>query len=202
MVWVNHSLTEIVFLLDRSGSMGGLESDTIGGFNSFVEKQRQQEGETVVTAVLFDHIYELLWNGIDAAKAKLTEEQYYVRGSTALLDAIGKTILDVSYRLSRTSDALKPGKVIFVITTDGMENSSREFTYKKVRELIKHHQEKYGWEFVFLGANIDAVQEAESMGIARDNAFNFEATKDGVEKMYCCLSKTVSERRRRPGKRQ
>jgi len=160
---MNMNLTEIVFLLDRSGSMGGLESDTIGGFNAFIEKQSQLEGETIVTAVLFDDRYEMLWNGVKATEAKLTNKEYYVRGCTALLDAVGKTILDLGYRLSKTDEEKRPGKVIFVITTDGLENASREFTYEKAKELIKHQQEKYNWEFIFLGANIDAAKEADSM---------------------------------------
>jgi hypothetical protein len=196
MISMNMNLTEIVFLLDRSGSMGGLESDTIGGFNAFIEKQRQLEGETIVTAVLFDDRYEILWNGIDAHKVKLTDKEYYVRGCTALLDAMGKTILDVGHRLSQISKDERPGKVIFVITTDGLENASREFTYEKVKELIKHQQEKYCWEFIFLGANIDAAKEANSIGIAMDNAYNFEASKNGVENMYCVVSEAVTEKRR------
>jgi hypothetical protein len=196
MISMNMNLTEIVFLLDRSGSMGGLESDTIGGFNAFIEKQRQLEGETIVTAVLFDDRYEILWNGIDAHKVKLTDKEYYVRGCTALLDAVGKTILDVGHRLSQISKDERPGKVIFVITTDGLENASREFTYEKVKELIKHQQEKYCWEFIFLGANIDAAKEANSIGIAMDNAYNFEASKNGVENMYCVVSEAVTEKRR------
>lgn len=175
--------------------MGGLESDTIGGFNAFIKKQSQLEGETIVTAVLFDDRYEILWNGVDANKAKLTDKEYFVRGCTALLDAVGKTILDVGYRLSKTSEDERPGKVIFVITTDGLENASREFTYNKVKELIKHQQEKYCWEFIFLGANIDAAKEADSIGISMDNAYNFEASKTGVEKMYCMVSEAVLEKR-------
>ncbi|EEG78892.1 vWA domain-containing protein [Dethiobacter alkaliphilus] len=190
------NLTEIIFLLDRSGSMGGLETDTIGGFNAFIEKQRQLEGNIIVSAILFDDRYEMLWNGIKAEKAVLTENEYYVRGSTALLDAVGRTILDVGYRLARTNEQKKPGKVIFVITTDGLENASREFTYEKVKELIKHQQKKYNWEFIFLGANIDAAREADSIGIATENAFNFEATKSGVESMYCMVSEAVSEKRK------
>ena len=189
------NLTEIIFLLDRSGSMRGLESDTIGGFNAFIESQNQLEGETIVTSVLFDDKYEILWNGIDASKVKLTEKEYYVRGCTALLDAVGKTILDVGARLSKTDEDERSSKVIFVITTDGMENASREFTYEKVREFIKHQQEKYNWEFIFLGANIDAAKEANNIGIGMDNAYNFESSKDGVEKMYCMVSKVVAEKR-------
>jgi uncharacterized protein YegL len=192
---MNKNLTEIIFLLDRSGSMAGLESDTIGGFNGFIKKQSQLEGETLVTTVLFDDEYEVLWNGIAANQAKLTEEEYYVRGSTALLDAVGKTILDVGYRFSKTSEEQKPGKIIFVITTDGQENASKEFTYKKVKELIGHQQEKYNWEFIFMGANIDAAKEAESIGITMDNAYNFEASEKGVEKMYNIVSEAVMEKR-------
>ncbi|MDP4180118.1 MAG: vWA domain-containing protein [Bacillota bacterium] len=189
------NLTEIIFLLDRSGSMGGLESDTIGGFNAFIGKQKQLDGKVVVTTVLFDDKYEILWNGIEIDKAKLTEKEYYVRGCTALLDAVGKTILDVGLRLSKTVENKKPGKVIFVITTDGLENASREFTYEKVRELIKHQQDKYSWEFIFLGANIDAAKEADNIGICKENAYNFEASKDGVKSMYRMVCKAVSEKR-------
>ncbi|WP_066319643.1 vWA domain-containing protein [Bacillus sp. FJAT-29814] len=192
---MNTNLTEIIFLLDRSGSMAGLESDTIGGFNGFIEKQKQMEGDTLVTAVLFDDQYEILWNGIKAEQTKLTKRDYFVRGMTALLDAVGKTILDVGYRLAKTPEEDRPGKVIFVITTDGMENASREFTYEKVKELIKHQQEKYNWEFIFLGANIDAAEEADSLGIDVANAFSFEASEKGVEIMYNMVSEAVSERR-------
>jgi hypothetical protein len=193
---VNKNLTEIVFLLDRSGSMSGLEQDTIGGFNAFIEKQCQLEGDTVLTTVLFDDKYEILWNGIEAKKAKLTDKDYYVRGTTALLDAVGKTILDVGYRLSNMNEDQKPGKVIFVITTDGMENASSEFNYEKIQQLIKHQQEKYSWEFIFMGANIDAVKEAESIGIQMDNAFNFEATETGVEEMYSVMCEAVTMKRK------
>jgi uncharacterized protein YegL len=195
MNWMNKNVTEIIFLLDRSGSMSGLESDTIGGFNAFVKKQSQQEGETLVTAVLFDDQYEVLWNGSNARDVKLTEREYYVRGCTALLDAVGQTILDVGHRLSKTNEAQKPSKVIFVITTDGMENASREFTYGKVKELIKHQQEKYNWEFIFMGANIDVVREADSLGIETDNAYNFEASEKGVEMMYNTVCEAVLEKR-------
>jgi hypothetical protein len=195
MIELNSNLTEIIFLLDRSGSMGGLESDTIGGFNAFIENQRKLEGKTLVTGVLFDDQYEVLWNGAEAEKVKLTAEEYYVRGCTALLDAVGKTILDVGYRLSKTNEDNRPGKVIFVITTDGFENASREFTYNKVKELIKHQQEKYHWEFIFLGANIDAEREADNLGILSDIAFSFEASEAGVESMYKMVCEEVSERR-------
>jgi uncharacterized protein YegL len=192
---MNNNLTEIIFLLDRSGSMAGLESDTVGGFNAFVKKQSQLEGETILTTVLFDDQYEVLWNGIDAREVKLTEDEYYVRGMTALLDAVGKTILDVGYRLAKTNEERKPGKVIFVITTDGMENASSEFTYGKVKELIQHQQEKYNWEFIFMGANIDVAKEADSLGIHIENSFTFEASEKGIENMYEIVSESIMEKR-------
>jgi hypothetical protein len=181
MIDMNRNLTEIIFLLDRSGSMGGLESDSIGGFNAFIENQRKLEGKTLVTGVLFDDQYEVVWNGAEAEKVKLTAEEYYVRGCTALLDAIGKTILDVGYRLSKTNEDNRP--------------ASREYTYKKVKELIKHQQEKYNWEFIFLGANIDAEKEADSLGINIENAYSFEASEVGVECMYKMVSEAVTEKR-------
>ncbi|WP_430788332.1 vWA domain-containing protein [Virgibacillus flavescens] len=192
---MNNQLTEIIFLLDRSGSMSGLEADTIGGFNALVDKQCKLEGETVLTAALFDDQYETIWSGIDANKVKLTEENYFVRGSTALLDAIGKTILDVGQRLSETSEERKPGKVLFVITTDGMENASREFSHKKVKEMIQHQKDKYDWEFIFIGANIDAAEEADQVGISSNDAYSFEASSKGVEKMYSMVSEELSYRR-------
>lgn len=192
---MNNNLTEIIFLLDRSGSMAGLESDTVGGFNAFVKKQSELDGETILTTVLFDDEYEVLWSGIDAKSAKLTEDEYFVRGTTALLDAVGKTILDVGYRLSKTNEDRRSGKVIFVITTDGMENASREFTYEKVKELIQHQQEKYSWEFIFMGANIDVAKEADSLGINLENSFNFEATEKGIENMYEMVSESITEKR-------
>lgn len=185
--------TEIIFLLDRSGSMGGLEDDTIGGFNGFVKRQCQMEGETKLTAVLFDDEYEILWNGVDARVVNLTNDHYFVRGCTALLDAIGKTILNVGSRLSKTREEERPEKVIFVITTDGMENASREFTYSKVKELIQHQQEKYNWEFIFMGANIDAAKEADHIGINTENAYHFEASSEGVEKMYNLVCDAVMD---------
>ena len=175
--------------------MAGLESDTVGGFNAFVKKQSKLAGETILTTVLFDDEYEVLWNGIDAMEAKLTEDEYYVRGTTALLDAVGKTILDVGYRLAKTKEDRRPGKVIFVITTDGMENASSEFTYGKVKELIQHQQEKYNWEFIFMGANIDVAKEADSLGINVENSFKFEASEKGIESMYETVSESIMEKR-------
>lgn len=192
---MNNHLTEIIFLLDRSGSMAGLESDTIGGFNSLVKKQCQEEGETMLTAALFDDQYEVLWNGVDANCTRLTEKDYYVRGCTALLDAVGKTILDVGHRLSKTKKESRPGKVLFVITTDGMENASQEFPHRKIKEMIQHQEEKYGWEFMFIGANIDAIEEAGNVGISIENAYSFEASSVGVEKMYSMVNEELSIKR-------
>lgn len=190
------NLTEIIFLLDRSGSMAGLEDDTIGGFNAFIDKQKRLKGKTIVTTVLFDHEYEILWNGVDANEIKLTDKEYYVRGSTALLDAVGKTIVDVNRRLAKANDDERPDQIIFIITTDGMENSSHEFTYKKIKQLIKHQQEKYDWKFIFLGANIDTGKEADNIGIHKNNAYNFEASESGVQYMYDIVHGSVSEMRK------
>jgi len=180
---MNHNLTEIVFILDRSGSMGGLESDTIGGFNGFVKKQADL-GQTSLTTVLFDDQYEILHNGIDAENVVLTGDEYFTRGSTALLDAVGKTINDVGKRLSETPEASRPGKVIFVITTDGLENASREFSYNEVKKMITHQSEKYGWEFVFMGANIDVAKEGNKLGIKANRSFCFAATPVGISSLY------------------
>ena len=193
---MNENLTEIIFVLDRSGSMAGLELDTIGGFNSFVARQTQQEGDVRITAVLFDDKYELLWTGVTASQAVLTKREYFVRGCTALLDAVGKTILNVGCRLAETNEDERPGKVIFVITTDGLENASREFTYEKVRKLIQHQKEKYGWEFIFLAANIDVEHEADNLGINLGEAYSFEASKAGVKKMYCVVIDAVTQLRK------
>lgn len=191
---MNQNLTEIIFLLDRSGSMSGLESDTIGGFNSFVKTQSML-GDTLLTTVLFDDKYEILHNGIDARGVTLTKKEYYTRGSTALLDAVGKTIIDVGFRLSGTEEADRPHKVIFVITTDGLENSSREFTYNNVNQMITHQRERYSWEFIFMGANIDVAKESTKLGISPDLAMCYEASEHGTQNMYQKVSCMVSEMR-------
>ena len=180
---MNDNLTEIIFLLDRSGSMGGLESDTIGGFNGFV-KQQAEIGDTRITTVLFDDHYELLHNGVKAEEAFLTDKEYFTRGYTALLDAVGKAIVDVGTRLSDTDESERPGKVIFVITTDGQENSSKEFSYDRVKEMIEHQKSKYNWDFIFMGANIDVTAEGSRLGIAPDMAIAYEATVAGTANMY------------------
>jgi uncharacterized protein YegL len=184
---MNQDLTEIVFILDRSGSMGGLENDTIGGFNGFVKKQAEA-GQTSLTTVLFDDRYEILHNGVDARNITLTDREYFTRGSTALLDAVGKTINDVGRRLNETAEETRPGKVIFVITTDGLENASREFSYDEVKRMITHQTEKYGWEFVFMGANIDVAKEGNKLGIKDTQSFAFASTTVGLCEMYSKVS--------------
>lgn len=189
---MDNKLTEIIFLLDRSGSMSGLESDTIGGFNSFIKKQSKL-GRTNLTTVLFDDKYQILHNGVDASTVILTDKDYYTRGSTALLDAIGKTIVDVNYRLSKLNESDRPGKVIFVITTDGLENASREFTYEKVRQMINRQKELYNWEFIFIGANIDVAEESHNLGIHPSMSFSFQASPKGTDQMYNKVNHMVSE---------
>ena len=187
------NLTEIVFILDRSGSMSGLTDDTIGGFNSFIEQQKKVVGEAKLTTVLFDDRYELLHNGVDINEVKpLTRDDYSARGMTALYDAIGKTINDVGDRLSKTPEDDRPSKVIVVITTDGAENSSVEFSQSKIKEMITHQTEKYNWEFIFLGANIDSVAVGDSIGIAANRSANYSASDKGVASVYCAMCDTIS----------
>ena len=186
-------LTEIVFILDRSGSMAGLEKDTIGGYNSLMEKQRKLEGECVVTTVLFDHHYELLHDRINLqAVSPISEKEYYVGGSTALVDAIGRTIHKIAAVQEHTAEAYRAEKVMFVIITDGEENASREYTAQKVRELIKLQKDRYDWEFIFLGANIDAVETAGRFGIDPDRAVDYVPDDKGTELNFRMMSETVA----------
>lgn len=186
-------LTELVFILDRSGSMSGLESDTIGGYNALLQKQKKETGEALITTVLFDDRYELLHDRINLRGIELiTEREYFVRGSTALLDAVGKTINKIINVQKHTLEAERPEHVMFVITTDGMENASREFSYKKLSQMIEHQNNKYGWEFIFLGANIDAVATAKRFGISKDRAADYNADSEGTLLNYEVISETVS----------
>lgn len=186
-------LTELVFIIDRSGSMSGLESDTIGGYNAMLEKQKKEEGEATITTVLFDDRYELLHDRINLrGVAPITSKEYYVRGSTALLDAIGHTINKIVNAHRHTSKDEVAERTLFVITTDGMENASREFTYDKVRQMIEHQKNKYGWEFIFLGANIDAEETAERFGIQKERAANYNADSEGTKLNYEVISEAVS----------
>ena len=190
---MKENLTELVFILDRSGSMSGLERDTIGGFNSMLEKQKKESGEAFVTTVLFDDKYKLLHDRNDIKRVNaITEKEYYVRGSTALLDAIGITINNIGIALSDTNKEERPGKVLFVIITDGMENSSREFSYEKIKEMVEHQKSKYAWDFIFLGANIDAIMTAGSFGISADRAANFVSDSSGTQLNYRVVSEAVS----------
>lgn len=189
-------LTELIFILDRSGSMGGLESDTIGGYNAMLKKQMDAEGSAYITTVLFDDEYELLHDRINLKGVKpITEKEYFVRGTTALLDAVGKSIQKIVNVQRNTSDDEKAEKVLFVITTDGLENASREYSYTKVRAMIEKQKSRYGWEFIFLGANIDAVSEAEKFGIDSSRAAQFHNDKDGIELNYKVVSEAICELR-------
>ncbi|MBP2656323.1 MAG: hypothetical protein H6Q73_3892 [Firmicutes bacterium] len=186
-------LTELVFILDRSGSMSGLESDTIGGYNAMLEKQKQEDGEAVITTVLFDDKYELLHDRINLRGiAPITDKEYYVRGNTALLDAVGKTINKIGNVQKHTAEDERAEHVMVVITTDGMENASCEFSYDKVRRMIEHQKSKYGWEFIFFGANIDAIATAERFGICKDMATNYNADSEGTALNYAVISEAVS----------
>ena len=189
-------LTELVFILDKSGSMAGLESDTIGGFNSMLEKQREEEGECKITTVLFDNRYELLHDRIDIKAVRpVTKKEYVIGGSTALIDAMGRTVHKISNVQKNTAKDYRANKVMFVIITDGEENSSVEYTADAVKALIEKQKEKYGWEFVFLGANIDAVSTAGRLGINPNRAVDYVADSEGTSLNFKAMSMAMSEYR-------
>ncbi len=188
------NINELVFILDKSGSMSGLESDTIGGYNAMLKRQLGEPGEAIVTTVLFDDNYELLHDRINIKGIRpITEKEYFVGGCTALLDAIGKTIHKIGNAQRHTSEEQQADKVIIVITTDGMENASQEYTYEKIKNMIERQKEKYGWEFIFLGANIDAIFTAERIGICANRAANYNADGEGTRLNYEAVSFAVSE---------
>ena len=185
-------LTEIVYILDRSGSMGGLEADTIGGFNSMMDKQKKTGEEAVVSTVLFDDECEVLHDRLPIGKVeKLTDRQYFVRGCTALLDAVGGAIHHIGnvHKYAREED--RPEKTIFVITTDGMENASCRYSYDQSKKMIKRQQKKYGWEFIFIGANIDAYGEAGRLGIKKSRTANYVHDDIGTGTVYGGVAKAV-----------
>ena len=198
---MKNNITEIVFILDRSGSMSGFEADTIGGFNATIEKQKEQDGKVYVSTVLFDNESEVIHDRVDINEIKrMTRRDYQVRGCTALLDAIGGAIHHIGniHKYARPEDV--PEHTIFIITTDGMENASQRYSSDKVKEMIKRQTEKYGWEFIFLAANIDAVETAENIGIRKERAANYRQTKDGVYRSYCAMSEAISTVRRNRAK--
>ena len=186
------TLTEIVYILDRSGSMSGLEADTIGGFNSMIEKQKQTGERAYVSTVLFDDRNEVIHDRVPIEKVdKITNKEYFVRGSTALLDAVGgaiKHIINI-HKYAREED--RPDKTIFVITTDGMENASMNYNYKQVKKMIEKEQKEYGWEFIFIGANIDACAEAERFGIKKERAVNYIHDDIGTKLVYEGVSQAM-----------
>ena len=186
------NLTEMVFILDRSGSMAGLEGDTIGGFNAMIEKQKGEPGEALVSTVLFDHECEVIHDRVNIQRIEpMTRNEYYVRGCTALLDAVGGAIHHIGnvHKYAREED--RPEKTLFVITTDGMENASRQYSYERVKMMIERNTDKYGWEFIFLGANIDAAKEAARFGISEDRAANYHADSKGTAVIYEAVSEAV-----------
>ena len=189
---MENNTTELVFIIDKSGSMAGMEADTIGGFNAMLEKQKKQEGKAWVSTILFSNESVFLHDRLDLDDvAPLTDRDYAVGGCTALLDAIGGAIEHISsiHRYARREDV--PAHTLFLITTDGMENASREYSSKKVKEMIRRQEEKCGWEFLFIAANIDAVQTADNIGIRRERAANYSHDKAGTQKLYECMSEVV-----------
>ena len=190
---IKNNITELVFIIDRSGSMAGLESDTIGGFNSMIEKQKKLDGKAYVSTVLFDNVSEVIHDRVDIRKVEpLSENEYFVRGCTALLDAVGGAIHHIGnvHKYARPEDV--PEKTMFIITTDGMENASHNYSSEKVKSMIRRQEERHGWEFIFVAANIDAVETAERIGIRRERAANYSHTKKGTKRLYdavesyCC----------------
>ena len=189
---MKNNITELVFILDRSGSMAGLETDTIGGFNSMIEKQKKQEGDCYVSTVLFDNESKVLHDRVKLENISLmTEDDYTVRGCTALVDAIGGAIHHIGniHKYARPEDV--PEHTVFIITTDGHENASHRFTSEQVKKMIERQKEKYGWEFLFIGANIDAVETAARYGINKDRAVNYNADKEGTHILYQSIAKAV-----------
>ncbi len=191
---MKNNITELVFILDRSGSMGGLESDTIGGFNAMVEKQKKEKGECYVSTVLFDNVSEVLHDRVKLTDIRpMTDKEYTVRGCTALVDALGSAIRHIGniHKYARKEDV--PEHTMFVITTDGMENASHNYSSSEVKRMIERQKEKYGWEFIFIGANIDAVETAKHYGIDESRAVNYNADSKGTGLLYESVASAVSK---------
>ncbi|MDU4862478.1 MAG: VWA domain-containing protein [Terrisporobacter othiniensis] len=187
---MKNNLTEVVFILDRSGSMSGLEGDTIGGFNSMLKKQREEEGDANVTTVLFDDEIEMLHKRVDIKEIKnITSKDYYVRGCTALLDAIGYSI---NFMINVQKKEERAKNVLFIITTDGYENASKEYSYKKIKKMITYEKERYNWQFLFLGANIDAISTARNFGISEEFASNYVSDEVGTQITYEVMNSAIS----------
>ncbi|MCR5295477.1 MAG: VWA domain-containing protein [Lachnospiraceae bacterium] len=189
-------LTEVVFILDRSGSMSGLEADTIGGYNSMLSRQKKEEGEAVISTILFDDQTEILHDrkSLDQVEP-ITDKDYYVRGCTALLDAVGGAIHHIGKVHKEMPEEERPEKTLFIITTDGMENSSRQYSYDKVKKMVEKKKKKHHWEFIFLGANIDAVEVAGRFGVAANRAVRYECDSAGTALNFDVMSKMVSRAR-------
>ncbi|WP_270302443.1 vWA domain-containing protein [Terrisporobacter petrolearius] len=187
---MKNNLTEVVFILDRSGSMSGLEDDTIGGFNSMLKKQREEEGDANVTTVLFDDEIEMLHKRVDIKEIKnITSKDYYVRGCTALLDAIGYSI---NFMINVQKKEERAKNVLFIITTDGYENASKEYSYEKIKKMITYEKERYNWQFLFLGANIDAISTAKNFGISEEFASNYVSDEVGTQITYEVMNSAIS----------
>lgn len=200
---MKEGLTEVVFILDRSGSMSGLEADTIGGFNSMLNKQKLEDGEVIISTVLFDDQCEVLYDRVLVNQVEpMNEKQYYVRGCTALLDAIGGAVHHISKIHKSLKESEVPEKTLFIITTDGMENSSRKYNYDKVKKMVEKHQKKHNWEFMFLGANIDAISVAGKFGIGANRSFNYHCDGAGTSFVFQAANDTINAVRRCSSKAQ
>lgn len=195
---MENKITELVFIIDRSGSMAGLEDDTIGGFNSMINKQKEIPGECYVSTVLFDNESQVLHDRVKLSEIKpMTKKEYYVRGCTALLDAIGNAVKHIGniHKYARKEDV--PQNTMFIITTDGMENASRSYSGKDIKKLVEKQKEKYGWEFIFIGANIDAIETAQSIGISKDRAANYVHDSMGTKTVYEAAARATCSMRRK-----
>ncbi len=195
-IHMKKDLVELVFILDRSGSMAGLEKETITGFNRLIQQQKEVVGEAIVSTVLFDNGFEVLHNRVNLKQIEpMKEKQYYVRGSTALLDAIGRSIIKIRQVHKQLNESEIPEKTVFFITTDGMENASKEYDYTRIKDYIELQKEKYGWEFIFMGANIDAIKTASRFGIHEDRAVQYHSDEQGTNLNYRVMSETIRDLR-------